>query len=141
MHSRLCSSLTRASAVLAAALLFAAPSLNAQQTGTVTGRVTDAQGGAPIASVQIYIEGLNLGALTQQNGRYLLVNVPAGTHTVTAARIGYGTITSEVTVGAGATVVQDIVLTQEALQLQEVIVTGTVGQTQRRALGNSVSPW
>jgi TonB-linked SusC/RagA family outer membrane protein len=138
MHSRLCSSLTRASAVLAAALLLGAPSLSAQQTGTVTGRVTDAQGGAPIASVQIYIEGLNLGALTQQNGRYLLVNVPAGTHTVTAARIGYGTVTSEVTVGAGATVVQDLVLAQEALQLQEVIVTGTVGQTQRRALGNSV---
>ncbi len=138
MHSRPCSSFNRAFAVLAAALLLAAPSLSAQQAGTVTGRVTDSQGGAPIASVQIFIEGLNLGALTQQNGRYLLVNVPAGTHTVTAARIGYGTVTREVTVGAGATVVQDIVLTEEALQLQEVIVTGTVGQTQRRALGNSV---
>jgi TonB-linked SusC/RagA family outer membrane protein len=124
--------------VLAAALLLGAPSLDAQQTGTVTGRVTDSQGGAPIASVQIYIEGLNLGALTQQNGRYLLVNVPAGTHTVTAARIGYRTVQQEVTVGAGATVVQDLNLTEEALQLQEVIVTGTVGQTQRRALGNSV---
>jgi TonB-linked SusC/RagA family outer membrane protein len=123
---------------LAAALLLAVPGLDAQQTGTVTGRVTDSQGGAPIASVQIFIEDLNLGALTQQNGRYLLVNVPAGTHTVTAARIGYRTVTQEVTVGAGATVVQDIVLSEEALQLQEVIVTGTVGQTQRRALGNSV---
>lgn len=138
MHSRLCSRLTSAFGVLATALLVAVPSLDAQQTGTVTGRVTDSQGGAPIASVQIYIEGLNLGALTQQNGRYLLVNVPAGTHTVTAARIGYRTVTQEVSVGAGATVVQDIVLSEEALQLQEVIVTGTVGQTQRRALGNSV---
>ncbi|MGD8872583.1 MAG: carboxypeptidase regulatory-like domain-containing protein, partial [Gemmatimonadota bacterium] len=95
MNSRLCSSLTRASAVLAAALLLAVPGLDAQQTGTVTGRVTDSQGGAPIASVQIFIEDLNLGALTQQNGRYLLVNVPAGTHTVTAARIGYRTVTQE----------------------------------------------
>ena len=138
MHSRLCSRLTCAFGVLAAALLLAVPSLDAQQTGTVTGRVTDSQGGAPIASVQIFIESLNLGALTQQNGRFLLVNVPAGSHTVTAARIGYRTVTQEVTVGAGATIVQDLVLTEEALQLQEVIVTGTVGQTQRRALGNSV---
>ena len=138
MHSRLRSRLTCAFGVLAAALLLAVPSLDAQQTGTVTGRVTDSQGGAPVASVQIFIEGLNLGALTQQNGRYLLVNVPAGTHTVTAARIGYRTVTQEVGVGAGATIVQDFIMTEEALQLQEVIVTGTVGQTQRRALGNSV---
>jgi len=123
---------------VAAALLLAAPSLHAQQTGTLTGRVTDSQGGAPVASVQVFIEGLSLGALTQQNGRYLLVNVPAGTHTLTASRIGYRTVTQEVTVGAGATVVQDFTLSEEALQLQEVIVTGTVGQTQRRALGNSV---
>jgi TonB-dependent SusC/RagA subfamily outer membrane receptor len=47
-------------------------------------------------------------------------------------------VTQEVSVGGGATVVQDMTLTEEALQLQEVIVTGTVGQTQRRALGNSV---
>jgi hypothetical protein len=62
MHSRLCSRLTSAFGVLAAAMLLAAPSLDAQQTGTVTGRVTDSQGGAPVASVQIYIEGLNLEA-------------------------------------------------------------------------------
>jgi TonB-linked SusC/RagA family outer membrane protein len=111
----------------------------AQQTGSITGRVTDSQSGQPIASVQVFISGLNLGVLSQQNGRYLLVNVPPGAHQVTVQRIGYREMTAEVTVGAGATVVQDFVVTQEALQLQEVLVTGTAGGTQRRAVGNAIA--
>ena len=118
-------------------LLVLAPRAHAQ-TGTVTGRVADAQNGQPVSSAQLYVDGLNIGALTQQNGRYLLVNVPPGTHTLTAERIGFRSATAEVTVGAGATVVQDFQLSQEALQLNEVIVTGTAGGTQRRAIGNSV---
>ena len=61
-----------------AALLLAAPSLGAQQ---VTGRVLS-QTGEPLAAVQVFIAGSGIGALTQQNGRYLLLNVPAGTHTL-----------------------------------------------------------
>ena len=44
------------------------------------------------------------GALSQATGRYLLLNVPVGTHTVTAQRIGYKTVTAQITVAAGATV-------------------------------------
>ena len=120
-------------------LLAVAPGLEAQQTGTVTGRVTEAGSGEPVPSVQIFIEGLDIGALTQQNGRYLLQNVPAGTHTVSAERIGYRTQTAEVTVGSGETVVQNFQVSEEALQLDEVIVTGTPGGTQRRAIGNAVT--
>ena len=109
-----------------------------QAVGTITGRVTDSRSGQPLASVQIYIEGMDIGTLTQQNGRYLLQGVPAGTHTVTAERIGYRTQTEEVTVGDAATVVQDFAVVEEALQLDQVIVTGTPGGTQRRAIGNSV---
>ena len=42
------------------------------------------------------------------------------------------------TVAAGASVVQDFTIEQEALALDEIIVTGTPGGTQRRAIGNSV---
>ncbi|MEX2584499.1 MAG: carboxypeptidase-like regulatory domain-containing protein, partial [Gemmatimonadota bacterium] len=66
-----------------------APGLSAQETGTVTGRVTDAQTAQPLASAQVSIPALGTGALTQQNGRFILINVPAGTHQVTVQRIGY----------------------------------------------------
>jgi hypothetical protein len=61
------------------------PRLSAQQ---ITGRVTNAQSGEPLTAVQIFIAGSGIGALSQQNGRFLLLNVPVGTHTVTAERIG-----------------------------------------------------
>jgi TonB-linked SusC/RagA family outer membrane protein len=121
-----------------AAALFVAGDASAQQTGTITGRITDGQSGEPIASAQVFISGLDLGVLSQLNGRYLLVNVPPGTHTISAERIGYRSMTAEVTVGAGETIVQDFAVTQEALQLQEVLVTGTAGGTQRRAVGNAI---
>ena len=116
--------------------LLIAPSLGAQQ---VTGRIVDQGSGQPMAAVQVSISGTGVGALSQQSGRYLLLNVPLGTHTVTAQRIGYKTVTAQINVSAGATVVQDFTLTEEALGLDEIIVTGTPGGTQRRAIGNAVS--
>jgi TonB-linked SusC/RagA family outer membrane protein len=122
--------------MLVAALAFVAPQLNAQQ---ITGRIVDQGSGQPMAAVQVSITGTGIGALSQQTGRYLLLNVPVGTHTVTAQRIGYRTVTAQVTVAAGATVVQDFSLSEEALGLDEIVVTGTAGGTQRRALGNAVA--
>lgn len=129
-------------AVLAAFLLlgagFAAVPLGAQQTATIAGQITSAQGGQPLSAAQVYISDLDIGVLTQANGRYILLNVPAGTHTLTAERIGYRVSRVQVEVSPGQTVVRDFVLADEALQLDEVIVTGTAGGSQRRAIGNVV---
>jgi TonB-linked SusC/RagA family outer membrane protein len=121
---------------LAAAFLLVAPSVDAQQ---VTGTVRDGRSGQPMAAVQVFIPGTGVGALSQQNGRYLLLNVPAGSHTITAQRIGYGSSSQRVTVAAGQTAQLDFTLTEEALGLDEIIVTGTPGGTQRRAIGNAVT--
>ena len=124
---------------LVMAFLLVVPGLGAQQGGTVTGRVVDASGGQPIPAVQVFIANLELGGLTQQNGRYLLQNVPAGTHTVSVSRIGYRTTELQVTVGGGQTVEQNFTMNEEALALDEIIVTGTPGGTRRRAIGNVVT--
>ncbi|MDE0651834.1 MAG: carboxypeptidase regulatory-like domain-containing protein, partial [Gammaproteobacteria bacterium] len=67
-------------AVLALALLWSLP-LAAQQ-GQITGLVTNAATGQPISSAQVFLPELNVGALSASNGRYLLLGVNAGTHTV-----------------------------------------------------------
>jgi hypothetical protein len=129
--------LSRKCLYTALALIFVTvPQLGAQQ---ITGRVLDQSTGQPLAAVQVFIAGSGLGALSQQNGRYLLLNVPAGTHTINAQRIGYGGQTAEITVAAGETAVRDFRLAEQALGLDEIIVTGTPGGTQRRAIGNTVT--
>jgi TonB-linked SusC/RagA family outer membrane protein len=122
---------------LAAMVLLAAPGL-AAQTGSIAGRVIDGTSGQTVPAAQVFIADLDIGVLTQQNGSYILLNVPTGQRTVTVQRIGYRQITQTVNVAAGQTAVLDFRISEEALQLEEVIVTGTAGGTARRALGNSV---
>ena len=111
--------------------------VTAQQQGRVTGLVTSTASGGPLAGVQVYIQALDLGGLSQANGRFLM-NVPPGTHTVTASRIGYADVSSAVTVGADQTVVVNFAMNEDAVALDEILVTGTAGGTQRRAIGNVV---
>jgi TonB-dependent SusC/RagA subfamily outer membrane receptor len=111
----------------------------AAQTGSIAGRVQDAQSGQPLPAAQVFIGDLDIGVLSQQNGSYLLLNVPVGTHAVTVQRIGYSETQRTATVVAGETVILDFRITEQALQLDEIIITGTPGGTQRRAIGNTVT--
>ena len=116
MSESIRSPMTRLLGTCVAAVLISAPGV-AAQTGTITGRVTDVQTGdsIPIARVQVYIANLSLGGLTQQNGRYLLQNVPAGTHTLNVTWIGYPTVQAQITVGRDRTVVQNFAFPREPI--------------------------
>ena len=127
-----------ATGAAALALALAAPAVHAQD-GTVTGTVTDAAGDRPVGSVQVYLDGTGLGTLTRDNGRYIILNVPAGTYTLRAERIGFGPVETEITVAAGGTVQQDLAMAAQALGLDEIVVTGTAGAARRREVGNSIS--
>ncbi len=84
-------SVTRVLGTLATAALISTPGL-AAQGGVVTGRVTDVQTGDLIVAAQVHIANLELGVLTQENGRYLIQNVPAGAHEMTVVMAGYHTV-------------------------------------------------
>ncbi|HEU5210332.1 MAG TPA: TonB-dependent receptor [Longimicrobiales bacterium] len=122
---------------LLVALLAAGP-VAAQDNGRVTGQVTG-RSGAPIPGVQVYISATNQGTLTNESGRFLITNVAAGTHTVRAERIGFQGVDQQVTVEAGASVVVSFTLMEQALGLDEIVVTGTAGAARRREVGNTVA--
>ncbi|MSR21903.1 MAG: SusC/RagA family TonB-linked outer membrane protein [Gemmatimonadetes bacterium] len=122
---------------LAFALVAAAPTF-LQAQGTITGRVTQSNTMRPLAGAQVSIPGSGIGALANADGRFLLVNVPAGQKSVRAEIIGFGTQEKTVTVTAGQTVQADFLLETQALGLDEIVVTGTAGGQQRRAIGNVV---
>jgi TonB-dependent SusC/RagA subfamily outer membrane receptor len=109
------------------------------QTGTINGRVLDGGTEQPLVAVQVYLQGLNVGTLTQANGSYVLRNVRPGTHQIRFQRIGYGLHSQSVTVPANGEVTVNATLREAALALDEIVVTGTAGGTQRRAIGNVVA--
>jgi len=90
----------------------------AAETGSITGRVIDAQSSQPIPAAQVFIAALDqtgirprFGVLSRENGTYILENVPVGTHAVTVQRIGYRTVTVDVTVAVGQTTARDFRVT------------------------------
>ncbi len=138
---RLTSGMLRGGLVMALALMLGwspAP-IAAQATGTLVGTVRDAASQRPLEAVQVYIGGTGIGALTNAAGRFLLLNVPAGEHTLVAEIVGYRSGSQTVTVAAGQSVVSDFALQQTAITLDEVVVTGAGVATEKRKLGNTIS--
>ena len=126
-----------AALLLAAAM--AVPTGASAQDGTVTGQVTDGTTQRPLGSVQVYLVDTGLGTLSRDNGRYIILNVPAGQYTLRAERIGYAPADVQITVSAGGTVQEDFSLQSQALGLDEIVVTGTAGAARRREIGNTIS--
>jgi TonB-linked SusC/RagA family outer membrane protein len=127
---------------LAVALTFALlpAGLAAQGDGTVAGVVTDRASGQPLPEVQIQVAGTQRGAMTDRDGRYTIRGVPPGTYDVRARRVGYAPMSERVTVGAGATAAVNFVMSESALQLQEVVVSAITGAEERRGeMGTNVA--
>ena len=130
--------LGRAAGVITVSLALVAPPA-AAQTGTVSGAVTDGTSAVGIASAQVLLVGTGLGTLTNQGGRYLILNVPVGSQTVRVVRLGFATQDLQVTVTAGGTATLDFAMQSEALRLDEIVVTGTAGAARRREIGNTIA--
>lgn len=109
-----------------------------QEAATITGTVTDERTLQKLAGVQITIAGSTLGAVTDIQGRYRITGVPAGSVTLRVRRIGYVATERTLGVAAGATITVDLGLVPAPLSLDAMVVTGTPGGTQVRAIGNAV---
>ncbi len=65
------------------------PLITFAQTGKIVGKVVDLETGEVLIGANVVVEGTQLGAATDLNGEYFILNVPPGTYTVTAGFIGY----------------------------------------------------
>ena len=123
---------------MVAALSAAITGATKAQTNSISGSVTDAAS-VPIVAAQVSIPGTRYAAATDANGRFHLTGLtdPVGTAvTLMARRIGYASASTPVHVGDENVEIQ---LTIAAVSLNEVVVTGTPGSTERRALGVDVA--
>jgi len=125
------------SVIAIVAALFALPALAAAQEGvTISGRVTS-DAGAPLASASVLVEGMGVGTITRDDGRYTFIVPAARAHgqqaQLTAKLIGYKLKTATITLAG--TITQDFVLESNPLQLGVVIVTGAGTTSSVEKLG------
>jgi hypothetical protein len=114
-------------ALAALALLLVAPAALAQNpTGTITGVVTDSDGGAlpgvTVSAASPQLQGARV-AVTGGNGGYKLAFLPPGAYTITYELEGFGTATREARVAAALSAELNVVLTLAAVA-EEIVVTG-----------------
>jgi outer membrane receptor protein involved in Fe transport len=92
-------------------------------TGKISGTIRDAKK-QPLVGANVAVIGAPLGAASDENGRYVIVNVPAGSYSIKASMLGYrATTVTQVAVSADLTTKIDVVLPEEAVELQEVVVS------------------
>ena len=103
--------------LLSAAVVFAG------QTGKIAGQLLDASTKEPIVGANIYLKDLPLGASTDEEGYFAIINIPPGTYTVIAQMINYQQKSIEnVKVSIDLTTRLDIKLNPQTLELDEAIV-------------------
>lgn len=130
-----------APAILSLALCLAAPPLLAQIR--VTGIVRDSLGRVPIERVFVTVIAASVSALTDADGRFMLV-LPPGSHTLELRRFGYQTVSTTFAASESATGDLEIFMTLDARELAPVRVTARRGSSwppgfeERRASGDGV---
>ena len=93
------------------------------QSGKVTGTLLDADTKEPLIGATVGIKGTTIGAITDVDGNYLMLNVAPGTYVLEARYIGYATVVvQDVIVRTDLTTNQDFELSLESFEGEEVVV-------------------
>lgn len=109
---------------------------SAQDTGTVSGKVSAIETGDPLPGANVLIVGTLRGSSTSFSGEYQ-IRIQPGTYTLRASFIGYRSVEKEVTVAAGQTVSIDFQLEESAVMFgDELVVIGS--RTARTAIETPV---
>ena len=93
--------------------------------GTIRGKVTDVDGVA-MPGANIVIPELGVGAATDMNGNYIILNIQVGHYDVSAQMMGYAKMTmKDVQVLMDQTIWLNFKMKEEVVEGEEVVVLGT----------------
>ncbi len=97
------------------------------QSGKIAGTVTDAVTGEQLIGVNVIVDGTTLGAATDIEGYYVILNVPPGKKNLRVSYIGYTSRSiTDVIVNIDQTTIIDVQLSSQAVETDEVVVTAAV---------------
>lgn len=104
-----------------------------QESGKITGTVTDAKTGKPLPGASVVVKGTSLGTATGNEGNYTITAVPSGEYNLIVTMVGYKKLTRRLLIRPPIeTITVNFGLEISILKLSEIVVTGTRG---KRPLG------
>lgn len=112
-------------------LLLAFPLALLAQTGSLSGVVTDADTREELPGATVFLVELNRGTATNLDGQFTLENIPVGEYSVLVTYVGYQRFERRITINAGANSL-NVALRVDRFGLQDIVVTGVLGDTEAR---------
>lgn len=120
--------------VLAVAGPFGAQLARAQE-GVIAGVVVDARSQLPLSGARVVVEGTQVTTIADAGGNFRLAALSGAEVSLRVTMLGYRPLTRAVRAGDSDV---RLALSELAIELDEMVITGTPGATQKRALGTTV---
>lgn len=109
-----------------------------QDGGTVLGHITDAETGASLANVQVFIKSISAGDITSEKGQFKITDVKQGNYKIKASMMGYQTESMKIMVVNGLESKISLKLKPIILKAEKSYVTATKMSTTIDNVGGSV---
>ena len=127
---------TKLKAIITIICVIISTAVFAQNTGKISGTVSDKKSGETLIGVTVRIKGSTQGIATDVDGKYTLTGLPVGKHIVTFQYVSYdGKEISDVQVTAGQNTILNVILAEASGQnLSEVVIQGSFKKESVNAL-------
>ncbi|OJX90398.1 MAG: TonB-dependent receptor [Paludibacter sp. 47-17] len=112
---------------------------NAAAVATLSGHTVLKHGNEHIGYIHISVKGTTIGTATDAGGHYTLRNVPAGKQLLVASGVGFKTVEIPVELGPGASLKVNFELEEDAVMLENVVVSANRNETKRSEASNIVN--
>ncbi|HVO72797.1 MAG TPA: carboxypeptidase-like regulatory domain-containing protein [Ignavibacteriaceae bacterium] len=107
-------------------------SMFAGVTGKLSGTIRDSQNGEPLVGANILIEGTGVGAASDINGNYVILNIPPGVYKVKITYLGYESIIFEdVKIIVDQTTRLNTDLKPKSISVDEIVITAKTPLIQK----------
>jgi len=120
-------------------IIFFSSYLFSQGLSSISGFVRDDTSGEPISYANVFLSNSTLGAATNQDGYFVISNIPVGKYEVNATMIGYGIFKQNIELSEGQPIRLDIRLNEEIIQTTEVLVTAERQKFERSMESSQIS--
>jgi len=125
-------------------LIFILNSINAQNTASVSGVVKDATTGEVLVGANVFFKGTSIGSTSDVNGKYEILNIPAGFYTFDVTYLTYIDYEKEITIESGEKYKFNIKLEYSGgVNLGDVVITaqakGQVDAVNRQLQSASIT--
>lgn len=124
--------ITKKFTMLITMIIFISSVLFAGNTGKIKGRVIDKQSGKPLVGANVVIKGTALGAATDLDGSYYILQVPPGTYELEVSYVGYHTLSvQDVNITIDLTNIIDIHMESKAIDMPTLVVVADQKMVQK----------